>query len=305
MTPASPIPNVFHFVFGLREQTEPFHLMYYLCLASCLEVNQPDEVHFHYHNEPYGEWWERIKPRLRLRRIDPEQFVTDYRYDDPTVAAFRYAHLADFARLRILLEEGGIYADIDSLFLRPLPPAWRSQQFILGEEKAPAGAEDGRSLCNAWIAAAPGAEFCRRWLEGMEQAFDGSWSNHSTLLPYRLSKQFPALLDIQSPASFYALDWTPKGIGNLLLRNVNLPDEARSLHLWNHLWFAKSRLDFSHFHAEQLTIDYIAFANTTYARIARRFLPTDVTPSWMAYQTQRVVSLLRYPIRSIRSWLGA
>src|SRR5690606_8825138 len=26
------IPNVFHFVFGLRVQDEPFHLMYYLCL---------------------------------------------------------------------------------------------------------------------------------------------------------------------------------------------------------------------------------------------------------------------------------
>jgi len=300
-----PIPNVFHFVFGLREQTEPFHLMYYLCLASCIEVNQPDEVHFHYHHEPHGEWWERIKPRLHLRRIDPEQFVTDYRYDDPTVAAFRYAHLADFARLRILLEEGGIYADIDSLFLRPLPAAWRSRQFILGEEKAPAGAEDGRSLCNAWIASAPGAEFCRRWLEGMEQAFDGSWSNHSTLLPYRLAKQFPGLLDIQPPTSFYALDWTPRGIDDLLLRNVALPQEACSLHLWNHLWFAESRLDFSHFHSGLLTVDYVAFADTTYARNARRFLPADVTPSLLAYQRQRAMTLLRHPRRSARTWLNA
>ena len=46
------IPNIFHFVFGLKEQTEPFHLMYYLCLASCIEVNTPDKVCFHYHHEP-------------------------------------------------------------------------------------------------------------------------------------------------------------------------------------------------------------------------------------------------------------
>lgn len=300
-----PIPNVFHFVFGLREQTEPFHLMYYLCLASCLEVNQPDEVHFHYHNEPHGEWWERIKPRLRLRRIDPERFVADYRYDDPTVAAFRYAHLADFARLRILLEEGGIYADIDSLFLRPLPTDWHSRQFILGEEKAPAGAEDDRSLCNAWIASAPGAEFCRHWLDAMTEAFDGSWSNHSTLLPYRLSKRFPDLLDIQPPTSFYSLDWTPKGIEDLLLRNVTLPDDARSLHLWNHLWFDESRLDFSHFHAGLLTVDYVAFADTTYARNARRFLPADARPSLLAYQRQRAMAVLSHPRHSVRSWLNS
>ena len=62
------IPNIFHFVFGLREKTEPFHLMHYLCLASCLAVNRPEEVHFHFHHEPHGPLWELIKPRLRLRR---------------------------------------------------------------------------------------------------------------------------------------------------------------------------------------------------------------------------------------------
>jgi hypothetical protein len=304
MTTVATIPNVFHFVFGLREQTEPFHLMYYLCLVSCIEVNQPDEVHFHYHHEPHGPWWERIKPRLRLRKIDPEQFVTDYKYADPKVAAFRYAHLADFARLRILHEEGGIYADIDSLFLCPLPSAWRLRAFILGEERAPAGATEGRSLCNAWIASAPGSAFCRYWLDGMEQAFDGSWSNHSTLLPYRLSQQYPTLVDIQPPTSFYALDWTPQGIDDLLLRQVSLPEKAYSLHLWNHLWGAAERLDFSRFHAGLLTVEYVAFASTTYARNARRFLPVDVTPSWWAYQGQRARALLRYQLHRVSTWVA-
>ena len=26
------IPRTFHFVYGLRRQTEPFHLLHYLCL---------------------------------------------------------------------------------------------------------------------------------------------------------------------------------------------------------------------------------------------------------------------------------
>lgn len=298
------IPNVFHFVFGLREQNEPFHLMYYLCLASCMEVNQPDEVHFHYHHEPYGEWWDRIKPRLRLRRIDPDEFVSRYQYDDPAIAAFRYAHLADFARLRILLEEGGIYADIDTLFLRKLPEEWlRSSNFILGEEKAPAGAEDGRSLCNAWIASAPGAEFCHLWLKDMEAAFDGSWSNHSTLLPYRLSKRYPDLLTIQPPSAFYALDWTPWGIDDLLLRSVSLPEGACSLHLWNHLWFAEDRVDFSLFHSDLLTADYVRFAQTTYAIHARPHLPDDIETSRWGYRRQGAAALLRHPLRQLRQWL--
>lgn len=293
------IPNVFHFVFGLREQTEPFHLMYYLCLASCIEVNRPDEVHFHYHHEPWGPWWERIKSRLRLRRIEPDRFVADYRYGDAQVAAFRYAHLADFSRLRILLEEGGIYADIDTLFLRPLPSSWLTRSFILGREKAPPGAEGG-SLCNAWIASTPGAEFCQRWLDGMAQAFDGSWSNHSTLLPYRLSREFPSLLHVEPEQAFYALDWTSHGIDDMWLRRVTLPRDAYSLHLWSHLWFDRRRRDFSRFHGGLLTADYVAFADTSYARHARRFLPADVPVNRARYRRQAMVSALRGALYGIR-----
>ena len=298
------IPNVFHFVFGLKEQVEPFHLMHYLCLESCLEVNLPDQVHFHYYHEPHGIWWERISPKLQLRRIHPEEFVSNYRYDDLTVAEFRYAHMADFSRLHILLEEGGIYADIDTLFVRPFPSAWLSRQFILGHEKVPPCAKQGGSLCNAWIASAPGAEFCCRWLEGMTDAFDGTWSNHSTLLPYRLSREYPHLLDLKSSTSFYAIDWTPRGINDLFLRSVMLPNQAYSLHLWSHLWFEKNRLDFSHFHKDLLTIDYVAYANTTYALHARRFLPTDVAGSRTKYLRQTASSVLRHPLRSMLSRLA-
>jgi hypothetical protein len=300
MKQPSSIPNVFHFVFGLKEQTEPFHLMYFLCLASCLEIYQPDEVHFHYCYEPYGPWWERIRRKLHLRRIEQEQFVSNYLYDDPSIAVYRYAHLADFSRLRILLEEGGIYADIDTLFLRPFPSSWLSRQFILGQEKSPLCANEGGSLCNAWIAAAPGAEFCRLWLEGMMDSFDGTWSNHSTLLPYRLSREFPHLIDVEPSTSFYSLDWTPQGINDLFLRSVRLPDRAYSLHLWSHLWSEENRLDFSPFHKDLLTIDYVAYADTTYAQHARRFMPREVGGSRTKYWRQIASLMLRHPLWRVR-----
>jgi len=100
------IPNNFHFVFGLRVQTEP-----------------------------WGPWWDRIKPKLKLRRIEPDQFISNYSYKDASLKPYKYAHLEDIARLDILLQEGGIYADIDILFLQPIPKDWFSRQFILGEEK--------------------------------------------------------------------------------------------------------------------------------------------------------------------------
>lgn len=300
---AAPIPYVFHFVFGLREQTEPFHLMYYLCLASCIGVNRPDAVHFHYRNEPYGPWWERIKPHLTLRRIDPERFVEGYEYADSSLAAFRYAHLADFARLQILLDEGGIYADIDTLFLRPIPRQWLQHDCILGREKVIEGAGQDGSLCNAWIAAKPGSAFCRLWLDNLAGAFDGSWSNHSTLLPYRLAMANPDLIHVEPETSFFALDWTPERIDDLLLRRVELPEHAYSLHLWNHLWFAEDRLDFSRFHGDLLTPDYVAFADTTYAVNARPFLPEDVPVSRVRYWRMALRNALQHPRAVLRSVL--
>src|SRR5690606_20697852 len=120
------------------------------------------------------------------------------------------------------------------------------------------------SLCNAWIASAPGAEFGRLWLQEKGNAFDGSWSNHSTLLPHRLWRRHPEYIDVEPESSFYALDWTPQGIEDLFVRQVSLPEQAYSLHLWNHLWFAPDRLDFSHFHEGLLTVDSVRHANTTY-----------------------------------------
>lgn len=288
------IPDIFHFVFGLREQTEPFHLMHYLCLASCREVNRPAQIHFHYQHEPWGEWWERIRPFLVLRPIEPESFVQDYAYASQLMARYRYAHLADFARLRILCAEGGFYADMDTLFLKPIPEDWRQSRFILGRERPPAGA-DG-SLCNAWIASAPNAPFGLAWLEGMQSAFDGTWSNHSTLLPFRLSRSMPAEIDVKPSAAFYALDWTRRGLADLLMRDVDLPPEALSLHLWSHMWFEKQRRDSLHFHGGLLTPDYVAHAPTTYARAARRFLPADCQTSARRYRHSAFRLALSHPV---------
>jgi len=295
------IPNNYHFVFGLRKQTEPFHLMYYLCLRSCIEINQPDAIFFHYQNEPWGEWWDRIKPNLQLKRIEPDQFISEYKYKDTSLNQYKYAHLADITRLDILLNEGGIYADIDTLFLQPVPKDWFSRQFILGQEKP--HVEDKVSLCNAWIASEPNSSLCKYWLENIRLEFDGSWSNHSTLLPYRLAQKHTESINIEPSSSFYELDYTPKGIHNLFVRSVLLPKTSYSLHLWNHLWFDQKRTDFSCFNAKLLTPEYIRFANSTYAKHARNFLPAGMGTSRIKYLKQKIAFLSMYWPWKFKQWL--
>ncbi len=275
------IPKRFHFVFGLKPQSEPFHLVYYLCLKSCMEVNQLDSVTLYYHFEPHGPWWERIKPSVDLKKIELEKFVTDHEaYGGHKEGRFiqkknlTYAHQADFARLRFLKEHGGVYADMDTIFVNPLPEDFYRQPFVIAEEDPIFIEGQGMvpGLCNAFMMAEAGSEFAGIWLERMYKVFDGTWSRHSCQEADRLRRERPELLRVVAKRHFFKHMWTREGIHTLLEGRDDDFREVYSMHLWNHLWWEESRKDFSDFHAGLLTEDYIWNRDTTYNIVARRFL---------------------------------
>lgn len=116
------IPNVFHFIFGLKKQSEPFHLVHYLCIESCRKINKPDSIYFYYHYEPYGKYWELIKERIAPIKVEMVPFVSRYRYGfkNRDCKKYSYAHHSDFLRLEKLIDHGGIYADIDTIFVNKI-----------------------------------------------------------------------------------------------------------------------------------------------------------------------------------------
>ncbi|HKX11305.1 MAG TPA: glycosyltransferase [Stellaceae bacterium] len=263
----------------MRPQTEPFHLMHFLCLASCIDVNGPDAVMFHCKNVPWGDYWERIKPALTIVPIEPDSFISAYRYRDPERDRFRYAHLADIARLQILAEHGGIYADMDTLFVSPLPARFFQQSFVMGKEHVhwtPAAREAGGSLCNAWMMGEPGAPFVREWLSRTFESFDGSWNAHSCLLPFRLSREHPEWIHVEPERSFFNFDFGVDGLRDIFKRRVHNLDGVFSMHLWTHVWWDARERSRAFFHSGRLTPAYVSHADTTYAAVARRFLPDDV-----------------------------
>jgi hypothetical protein len=276
------IPHRFHFIFGLKPQTEPMHVVHWLCLESCLRVNEPEAIHFHYRHEPYGDWWDAIKPRLRLRKLDDRNALPDpSRYEETAEGrlirdrGWAYAHEADFLRLAILLEEGGVYADMDSLFVRPLPPHLFAERFVLGEE-GPLRGEDGvlqPSLCNALMLAQPGATFARRWLETMAESFDGTWSRHSNQAATRLWAEMPEEVHVVPQPYFYKHAATVPGVRALFEGRDRDVTDVYSLHLWAHLWWDEWRKDFTSVHAGMITPEQIRSVDTTYNLLARRFLP--------------------------------
>lgn len=275
------VPAIFHFVFGLAPQREPLHLMHYLCLESCRRLNRPEAICFHYRHEPHGVWWDRIKPHLTLRYVGSTSAIPDAKRYEATAegrlirdSGWTYAHEADFLRLSILLEEGGVYADMDTLFVNPLATHWLAKAFVLGEEEPLPGADGVLrvSLCNALIIAQSRAPFARAWLERMAQVFDGTWSRHSNQEATRLWGEMPQAIHVVPQGCFYKHAATRRGIRTLL--EGYEPDVAGvySLHLWAHLWWDAWRTDFATVHADQIDEDYVRNRKTTYAVLARRFL---------------------------------
>lgn len=295
--PAKRIPNVFHFIFGLKPQVEPFHLMHYLCLESCRAVNRPERICVHLYNEPWGELWDLIRPKIEVIPIPESDLKLDLRYEDKFIEKFSYAHIADFIRIRALYEHGGIYADMDTLFIAPIPRDLLDESCVMGHERVDWNAPSAPkgSLCNALIMAEPGSAFIGHWIERMPAAFDGSWANHACFLPYRLALEFPDLIRVEPESRFFSQDWTREGIAGLFAQDCPMPADAVSLHLWAHLWWDFARRDFSDFSARQLTPAYVAHAHTTYARLARPHLPPGLAPSAATYarETRRLRRALR------------
>lgn len=268
------IPRLAHFVFGLDSRSEPFHLVHYLALASCLAVIQPEELHLHCHELPYGFYWDLIRPHVKLHRVEPVEQVSGFDYDG-LGARYAYAHHADFVRLDVLARWGGLYADIDTLFLRPPPGrCWRAPAVIGREARVrdPSGRLRG-ALSNALLMSVAGGAFVERWRQRAAGAFDGSWAAHSCFLAHDLASELPDAVHVEPRRSFHAFEPTTAGLRRLLVDPAVSVEGIFSIHLMAHLWWAQSRRDFLDLHAHTISERWIRDTDTTYALAARPFLP--------------------------------
>jgi hypothetical protein len=274
--PPDSIPRIAHFVFGLAPSDEPFHLVHYLAIASCIEVVQPEKVYVHCHELPYGLYWDLIRPRVTLRRIEPVPEVSKFEYPDPRVARYSYAHHADFRRLDVLAEYGGLYADLDTLFVEPLPDdLWRSPAVIgrEGDVPDPVTGRTRASMSNALLMAAPGSMFIETWREKMPGALDGSWSAHSCFLAHDLASRLPDAVRVEPQRTFHNYAPTPADLRRLLVELDDDLDGVHSVHLNAHLWWEEQRRDLSDVHAGMIDERWIRSVKATYAVLARPYLP--------------------------------
>jgi hypothetical protein len=260
------IPNKLHFVFGLTENfgLKPWKLCHYLAVKSAIDLNNPEKCYLYYKYKPSGEWFEKIEHKLELVKIEPPLSI----FNRPLM---HIAHQSDIIRLQALIEEGGIYMDVDTISVKPFTDLLRNK-CVLGIQGYEDGTIDG--LCNGVILAEKNSEFLREWLMSYHShrstGRDKYWAEHSVYVPAILAKKYPHLIHIEPNTSFhYPLYHSEEPLSSecgikLMFENDIEFNNAYCHHLWETTTWEPYLRD--------LTVEDIISKDTTYNRIARRFL---------------------------------
>ena len=206
----------FHFIFGLADDPDAFAFVHYLAIRAAHKHHAQCRLLFHYHHEPNGTWWQHARPLVELHRV--ELATTIFGRSLRTAA-----HRSDVLRLKLLIEHGGIYLDLDVIVLRPLAgllsPSRSSAPFVIGQEGDDShGGTHG--LCNAVLLARPNASFARRWLREYHSFGRGDgdgWSSHSVQRPAELAAAHPEEVRLLPYDAFFWPDWDADNLRMLLL----------------------------------------------------------------------------------------
>jgi mannosyltransferase OCH1-like enzyme len=251
------IPNIFHFCYGFTEDFggKPFSLVHYLAVKSAFEVNKPDAIFFYYKYMPSGEWWEKTKKLITLIQIEPPEVIFGNKL-------YHVAHKSDVWRLDTLIEKGGIYMDLDTICVKSFMPLLNNK-FVIGKQ----GRWRKMGLCNAVMMAEKNSEFAKIWLSEYKsfrsKGHDKYWAEHSVALPMTLSGKYGDLLHIENYDSFHYPLYYPLSLRKMFRYNCEYKS-AYCHHLWENGSWDK--------YLKNLSLDFINSKDTTYNKIARRFL---------------------------------
>ena len=243
------IPNIVHFVY-INER--PWKLHHYLSIKSAFRLN-PKQINIWLDKEPEGKWWELTKPLVNLNLITPPTEIFGIPITQP-------AHKSDVIRLQVLLEQGGIYADTDTIFVKPFNDILNNK-FVMGQQ----GVNGGEGLCPAIILSEKDSNFGQQWLAGFKDHFKGgppgsdTWCTHSVQYPRWLSQQISNEITILNHEAFFWPLYHQSHMEVLFEQNHTF-NNAYSHHLWESS--GKKYLDL-------LDLDIIKNENTTFTNLIK------------------------------------
>src|SRR5258706_15512500 len=149
---AMSIPNTFHFIWmGGRA----LNIVHYLAIKSAVEVNRPKQVSFYCDAIPTGIWFDKIRAQLDVvhRSLPKTVFGRPLAFPE---------HGVDQLKYDILLANGGIYLDLDTMCKKPFADLL-DNPCVLGWEGTGGELPGLRGCCNGVVLAEKGSEFLRMW----------------------------------------------------------------------------------------------------------------------------------------------
>lgn len=168
--------------------------------------------------------WKEKCPSFEIKEWNEENFdVSSHPFTRRSYEEKRWAFVSDYARLKILHEEGGFYLDTDMLILKDLS-SFSSDTCVLGEE------ESG-IISAGMIGAEKGHPFIARCM-----SYYDTISELETI-PRILTKIFAEYEDKNSlhvlpPKSFYPFDFHSINT----YHGQDLGDDVYGVHMWNYSW---------------------------------------------------------------------
>eukprot|EP00435_Cladocopium_sp_Y103_P037040 s1213_g9.t1 len=230
IVPTFPIPNIVHFVLTDRD-TRFFDWPCYVAIRSAWEKLQPEKLLVHVLDgvEPAtaAEWWLAAKQYITavvpFARTDVPLSLNDVKISHP-------AFIADFRRIQILRDWGGIYMDTDALSLRSFD-SLRSWKAVFGRQ----GGQELRATVGLMMFE-KNSHLLETLLERMKRAYTGAWGVHAGhVLDDLLREVQPKGVAILGHSSgFFASSWHAEDFVELM-EESGLVDWSRcwSLHLYN------------------------------------------------------------------------
>lgn len=246
------IPKTLHYI-HLSNSGRPWKLHHHLSVLSAVKRSGLDKIYVWIDKEPHGEYWNDTKPFVETIQIEPPDEIFGMKITQP-------AHQSDVLRLQILIEQGGVYVDTDTIFVKDFADLL-DNKFVMGEQ----GINGSEGFCPSVILSEPDSTFAKYWLAGFRDSFKGGppgsdgWCTHSVNYPKWLAQQMPEEITILNHETFFWPLYHQPHIEILFEQNHSFPN-AYSHHLWESS--GKKYLD-------ELTIEQIKNTNTTFTNLVK------------------------------------
>lgn len=211
------IPNTIHFIWFTGPKSRDFSFVNYLAVRAASIQGAP--IYMHHNAEPVGNpHWEAIRPYVTMT---PTEAPTEHN----GVALDYPQYQSDVARLRILLETGGIYLDTDTLLLKPLD--FMGHDCVMSPDRM----DDATAMNAGLIMVSPGSPFIAKWLEAMTPS--ETWAEHAVNLPWRLYQENPSLVHLRPASEFMPCPYGEDYVDDAHLDRLA---GAYAVHLWESYW---------------------------------------------------------------------